>query len=442
MIKTSPIKSRHTFPLALLAGCLAASPVFAQPAPPAWQGVYGGTIGKARVVVALTPLSARYFYAGKANDLGLIIPENGDLSKLQETLTPDISEDDLKTKPKLATGTWSLSFDKDTLNGTWKDPSGKTDQPIALKRLSKGDEGANSVTMTLDNPGVYAAHWLSAAPALVSGGKEMTIGPLTLKTMRDPSFGGEVPRLVKAPEGVRIAAVNAGLERLQRYLRIQDRDCAQGLRGFRARTSDEPVSAIDKKGDDEDNAAVLKATYATDRLLTLEESHMTFCGGAHPNISLGNYTFDLSDGALVTGGAGGAGEFDDLGPKGLGRALDLGTASKRAKFDAFWKAAMRAGIAADRKAAKAQEKADPKKAEAKKEDDDGDCSKLLESQLKEKPITIHAYPTARGLAVRVADFPHYAEVCEVSDPINPVVLPYASLKPFLKPEQTLLPVGK
>jgi hypothetical protein len=442
--KPSPAKPRHLLHLALLAcsvaGALAASPAFAQAPPPAWQGVYEGTIGKAHVVLALTPISTRYFYLGKANDLGLMIPDDGNLSKLQETLAPDMSDDDIKKEPKLVTGVWSLSYDKGALSGTWKDPGGKNEQPIALKRLSTGDEGTYAVTMTLDNPGVYTAHWLRAAPALVASDKETTIGPLTLKNMRDPSFGGEVPRLVKAPEGVRIDAVNAGLERLQRYLRATDRECFQGSRTFRARTSDDPVSALDKKSDDDDdNATILKATFATDHLLTLEESHMTFCGGAHPNMNIGMYTFDLSDGALVTGARGGDDEFDDLGPKGLGRALDLGTASKRAKFDSFWKGAMRVGIAADRAATKAAEKG---KKDKKEDGDDGDCSRLTEAKLKEKPLTIHAYPTSKGLAVRVADFPHYAEVCEVTDPINPVVLPYAALKPFLKPGQTLLPTGK
>jgi hypothetical protein len=439
---TSSINTHHFLRLALLASSLtglAAMPAFAQAPPPAWQGVYEGTLGKAHIVVAMSPFSTRYFYAGKANDLGLMVPDDGKLTNLKETLTPDISDDDIKTKPKLLSGVWSLSYDKGALNGTWKDPSGKTEQPIALKRLSTGDEGSNNVTMTLDNLGVYAAHWVSVAPALVASDKETTIGPLTLKNMRDPSFGGEVPRLVKAPEGVRIDAVNAGLDRLQRYLRVTDRECFQGLRAFNARASEQPVSAIDKngdKGDEDTQAAVLKATFATDKLLALEESHMTFCGGAHPNMSLGNYTFDLSNGALVSGADNGTGDFDDLGPKGLGRALDLGAASKRAKFDAFWKAAMRVGIAADRKAAKAAEK-DKK---AKKEDgDDGDCNKLTEDKLKEKSITVHAYPTAKGLAVRVADFPTFAAVCEVVDNVNPVVLPYASLKPFLKPDQTLLP---
>jgi hypothetical protein len=152
------------------------------------------------------------------------------------------------------------------------------------------------------------------------------------------------------------------------------------------------------------------------------------------------YTFDLRDGALITNARGQADEFDDLGPKGLGRALDLGTASKRAKFDAFWKAAMRVGIAADRKAMKAAEKG--KTAKKEDEDDDGDCNKQIEDKLKEKPLTIQAYPTAKGLAVRVSGFAHFAEVCEVVDNVNPVILPYASLKPYLKADQTLLPAGK
>ena len=44
-----------------------------------------------------------------------------------------------------------------------------------LKRLSTDDESANTFTMTLDNVGVYAAHWLSTAPALVASDKETTV---------------------------------------------------------------------------------------------------------------------------------------------------------------------------------------------------------------------------------------------------------------------------
>ena len=411
--------------LPFLAGaCLSAavSTASAQAPPPPWQGVYEGVIGKAAVVVALSPISARYFYVGRSNDLGLIIAEDGNLSSLQETLAPDVSADDVADNPKLISGTWSLSFARGKLTGTWKDAQGQHASAIALTRVSTADEGSDSSDATLDRPGDYASRWLHSAPALVAQGAPTTIGPLSLRMMLDPAFGGAVPRLTRAPATVALGAVNAGLERLQRYLRLQDRGCFQGQRTMTARGAGASIADIDKQNGEDDSSTTLQATYASDRLLVLEESHLAFCGGAHPSLNVTAYTFDLATGALLTGGSSEDDELDGLGPAGLGRALDLARPEQRAKFDELWRAAMRKQIAAV----------------AASKDDDG-CGKEMEALFAEPKVWINAYPTSDGLTVRLTGFPEAMRICEVDPPLNPVILPYASLKPFLKPGQKLLP---
>jgi hypothetical protein len=424
----STIRSLSVLGLSVFGLFLALAPCLADQKPPVWQGVYEGTIGNAHVVAALAEDGARYFYAGKPNDLGLIVSADGTTLAIQETLAPTLAADDLKDRPQLLSGLWKVSFAHDALKGSWTDPRGKHARPIALRRVSTVDESLDAFSATLGNPGAYGGLWLRATPALLAEPKEMTVGPLAYHLLRDPQFGGAVPRLLRAPAGVNLAAVNASLGRLQDYLRLQDRDCFQGLRAMRARTPDNKLADVDKISADDDVSAVLKADYATDHLLTVEEAHMVFCGGAHPDNVLRTYTFDLSDGAQLTSIGFQEGD-DDLGPKALGRVLDLADPAKRAKFDAQWMGAMRAAIAADRKSSPG---ATPS---------DDDCGKIVEDALADKsmPASTAVYPTAKGLAVRVTGLPSAVRACEDQDPYNPIIIPYNALKPFLKPGQQLLP---
>jgi hypothetical protein len=172
----------------------------------------------------------------------------------------------------------------------------------------------------------------------------------------------------------------------------------------------------------------LTPTYATARLLTIEKSDMVFCGGAHPNLDVAVYTFDLADGALLTG----ADDRDPFGPSGLGRALDIEAAKRRAAFDALWMSDLRARIAAGAKAA------------PQNSDDDPHCGQALLDALRSDGAAIAkvVYPTAEGLAFRFLAFPHAVEgVCSAGYSFNPLVVPYRALKPFLKPNQTLLPMA-
>jgi hypothetical protein len=407
------------FLLAMLAACLA------DPQPPAWQGVYEGTIGSAHVVAALAEDGARYFYAGKANDLGLIVSAQGTALSIEETLTPTIADDDLKDHPQLLSGLWKVNFADDAIKGTWTDAQEKHPLPISLRRVSTADQSLYGASTSLGNPGAYGGRWIKAAPALVAEAKEEIAGPLTFRLLRDPQFGGAVPRLLRAPPNVNIEAVNQSLDRLQIYLRLQDRDCFQGLRANRARTAEGKIGDIDKSGADETSPAVLTPGFATDHVLTLDESEMTYCGGAHPDQILETFTFDLSDGAQLTS-LGFEDSNEDLGPKALGRVLDLESPAKRAKFTALWMGMMRAAIKADRKGAPPS---------------DDDCGKIIEDAIADtsNPASIAVFPTSKGLAVRVVSLFSAAQACEDQDPYNPIIISYAALKPFLKPGQQLLP---
>jgi hypothetical protein len=424
---------QRSLPAFVLAACLIAAsvlPGLAGPKPPPWQGVYEGTIGKAHVVVALTPDAARYFYAGKTNDLGLIVSAEGDHLSIVETLAPTIEADDVKDQPDLASGAWSVTFANGAIKGVWKDAHGERERPIALSRVSSDDESADSF-FRQKALGAYGERWLRTAPALVVDRAEKTIGPLSYRSMRDPQFGSAVPRLVKAPKPVNVEAVNATLDRLQRYFRLQDRDCLQGVREMHARAGANSLAQADKESADTgtDSATELKPIFATERLLTLERTQMVFCGGAHPNLVDEDYVFDLSDGAQLTerDDSDQAGDAGDLASSGLGRALDLADPRERAKFDALWMASIRAGIA------------------ARHADDEPECGDAIKEMLdqsdRDQPVSINAYPIAAGLAIRVTGFRHAIAICENGQSFNPTIIPYAALEPFLKPQQTLLPAG-
>ncbi len=417
-----------------IASCLVAvfaQPVCAQPKPPAWQGVYQGSIGKAQVVVALAPDGARYFYVGQTNDLGLIVSAEGDRLNMIETLAPAIEADGVKDKPDLVSGAWSVSFAAGAIKGAWKDAHGERERPVALSRVSNDDESADFV-FHQNALGAYGERWLRAAPALIADSAEKTIGPLTYRVMRDPQFGNSVPRLVKAPNTVAVEAVNAALDRLQRYLRLADRDCLQGVREMYARDGARSLAKADKENaaTRNDSPAALTPIFATDRVLTLEQTQMAFCGGAHPNLIEEAYVFDLADGAQLSGlddGSGKSGDSGDVDPAWLGRALDLADREKRSKFDALWMNAIRAGIAAPHA------------------DDVPECSQAIKDMLyqnsRDNPIAIVAYPLQAGLALRVTGFPHVIQICEDGQSFNPTIIPYAALKPFLKPRQMILPDG-
>ena len=402
----------------------------------AWEGVYEGVVGSARVIVVLAPEGARYVYASQANDLGLIVTAKGAGLALIETIAPGIGTDDVKTQPRLVSGRWSLRADGERLTGTWTDAKGGGSRPISLIRVSNTAETADS-TPVPGHPGPYGARWLAAAAKFSPQGKEASLGPLSYVMMRDDLYGNVMPRLTRAPQGVRIEAVNAALERLHRDLVLQDRDCAQSLRSSVALTNFAKFAAIEKDKQAGVSQGELTAIYASGSLFALEEGRSAFCGGAHPNASINHYTFDLAGARQITG----LNDADktDLGPSGLGAALDIADPGKKARFEAFWVARFRASLA--------KIKAMPaagKNAQDSGQDTGQDCAQQLDNDLEQNgaAISASAYPTAKGLAILATGFPHAMQVCAISFDQNPLLIPFAELRPFLKPGQHLLPPGQ
>ena len=397
-------------------------------AAPAWQGVYEGVVGASRIIVSLAPEGARYVYVTRPDDLGLIVEESGGGLKITETLAPGISAADVKDNPKLVTGQWTLAQQGEKLTGRWSDAKGQRGRAISLTRVAKQAEN-------IDDPripgqlGAYSARWLASAPAFVPQGGEASLGPLSYTMMRDDLYGNAVPRLTRAPKGVRIGAANAALEQLHLALVLLDRDCAQNLRSSAALTDPARLAEIDrpaKKGGRDPNASITPV-FASASLLTLYESRSRFCGGAHPTNSVAAYVFDLATPRQLTGLREGG---DDLGPSGLGGALDFSDGVKRTRFDAMWVARFRAAIAEDRKAHAGDETSEA-------------CGSDIDSQLEQSGAGIGklVYPVKDGLAIRASNFGQAAAVCASDYAANPLVIPWRDLRPFLNPGQTLLPEG-
>lgn len=417
------------FRIACLGLAVAASPALAgEP----WQGVYEGVIGSARVIVALAPEGARYVHVGRPNDLGLIVTAKGNDLEIVETVTPNIGADEVKTQPRLVSGGWALRLAGEKLTGSRIDLKSAGTRTVSLTRVSNNVENAD-FTGKPGRPGAYGARWLASTSHFLPMGKEASFGPISYTLLRDDLYGNAMPRLTRAPKGVRIEAVNRALESLHRDLVLQDRDCAQALRSSVALTDFTRLAATEKDKDTGVSQGEITVTYASDSLFALEEGRSTFCGGAHPNAFIHHYTFDLGGARQITG-VNDAGK-QDLGPSGLGAALDIADASKKARFDAFWVGKFRASL----------EKIKVLPAAGKDDQYAGqDCAQALDSDLQQNgaAISASAYPTPKGLAILATGFPHALQICSISFEPNPLVIPYAELRPFLKPGQHWLPIGQ
>ena len=413
---------RHLAALALLALALPAC------AGPAWQGVYDGVLGNARVIVALGPGYSRYAYLAKANDLGLIATEAGGGLQIAETIAPGIGADDIKANGKLVTGHWTLKQQGEKLTGRWTDAAGGRARAISLTRVSrKADSGEDAPG---GNPaGAYGARWLAAAAPFAQQGGEATSGPLAYTLLRDPHYGNTVPHLTRAAPGVRLEAVNKQLENLLGALVLRDRNCMQDLRSSTALSDPASLAEIERPPRKAVAASQesIKPVFATAGLLVLLETRSQFCGGAHSANTVSAFTFDLQSPRQITGLGEGS---DDLAPSALGAAFDFADTGKRTRFDSLWVERFRAAVAREAKVHGADEVATA-------------CGADLGGQLEQGGAGIDriVYPLKEGLAIRATGFGHATSICASDYAANPLVLPWAEVKPFLKAGQKLLPGG-
>ena len=231
--------------------------------------------------------------------------------------------------------------------------------------------------------------------------KPFSFGDVTLAFEKDSIFNLEMPIFAKHPDKTVMNRANALLRDYYRTSLMTYRECINGLPQEPGKPF-EPEYAFD-------------ATYASPQVVTLQESGSVFCGGAHPSNYVSYLTYDLLAGQQI------GGKYQlDLSPQGFGTLLKLASKPERIAFEKF-------AIGRWMDAAKAAGEAG----------DDGCAgpSFMGDDQPGEKNFSL-AFARS-GLAVQRTDYPHVASNCLFQD-YNPTIIPWADLKPWLRPGQKLL----
>jgi hypothetical protein len=379
-----------------------------------WEGVFSGTLGKSQVLVELTePLddmegetkreASRYSYLPKTRDLNLMLKsKSGDL-RFEETLLPHYQYSSPEVIDKKVTGTWVLSVKGASATGEWTSPDGKKRLPIKLSRVPN---------LPADNPfpnsniwtATYNAEWLKHV-TIAPFGKPQNFGAVGVDMMKDSAFGIEHPMLSNFPDAARKQAANTVLTAAFKTEIAQYRDCKNGV----------PIDWVDDAQPSEPEFAYT-VDYATPNLLSFTIGGSVFCGGAHPANYVTPVTYDLSTAEQIGGRAGE--NKSDLNPDAFGRILKLANKQERMAFERFALGLWKAGAAKDKDMAET-------------------CMTgwIDDSPEGEKDFSLSFTP--KGLAITRRDYPHVASVCLATD-FNPTIIPWADLKPWLKPDQTLL----
>lgn len=376
-----------------------------------WEGVFEGTLGKSRIIVQLVePLddregdtsreASRYSYLPKVRDLNLMLSGKDMPLAFEETLLQPWEFPEPLDGDKKITGQWSLSVEGDAAMGTWTSPDGKKTLSINLARLPLMDESKNYPDDNLLNA-TYTARWLKEV-TFADAGAAKPFGPVEVRFAKDSAFGIAFPVIGAFPDEARKTTINELLLTHHRRSVAQYRDCKNGV----------PVSWEEASGEPEFSYTI---KFASPTLLSITESGSVFCGGAHPSNYIRPITYDLTQPARM-GGA----DLLDLAPEGFGRVLKLANKDERIAFERFALSRWKEGAAKDKALGT-------------------ECGTgwIDDSPEGEKMFSLSF--TENGLAVQRNDFPHALSVCQFTD-FNPTIIPWADLKPWLKPGQTLLPV--
>jgi hypothetical protein len=387
---------------------------FAMPALGAdWEGVFEGTLGKSRIIVQLDrgpdgsssfkgccSDGSRYSYLPRNYDLKLVLDKTGGKLEFTEVTVPHYMAAELAPGDPARTGRWSRQVLGQQAMGTWTSTDGKKTLPIALSRLPLADEkdvapdGHRLVT-------TYNQRWFKEVK--ISGlEKPIKFGAVALAFETDSAFKLAMPVFTALPDQARMARANVLLRAFYKQSLMQNRDCINGLR-----------QEADVPKEPEYNFEVI---YASPRVLTISEGGSVFCGGAHPNNYVNYLSFDLMTARQI------GGHYQlDLSPQGFGAVLKLANKTERIAFENFalarWQAAAKAAGDADES-----------------------CSGpnfMGEQEPGEKEFGVSFSPL--GLNVFRNDYPSAAANCLFQD-FNPTVIPWADLKPWLRPGQKLLTV--
>lgn len=267
---------------ASLTGAGLAAP--AQEAPPAWAGVWQGTVGKVEVKLCLQhEYRARgaYYYARYLRVIAL----EGDDKARPDPLTVALTEAmPVPGKAGKAGGTeavaWTLraSTDRRTLEGSWRS-SAKT-LPVQLTRLAAPgpDERScetDAFSLPLERPGRVAA-----SDARLKGTAYRT---LSLVVEQQPDVGIAAFELLRDDAGA--VRFNAAMRKLLQDEQEAMFGCMRGALGSNASIGDYGMRVEPK--------AIGR------RWLVAGEGGSQTCGGAHPNHHLGYQTWDLEAGRTV-----------------------------------------------------------------------------------------------------------------------------------------------
>jgi hypothetical protein len=373
-----------------------------------WEGVFEGTIGKAKVLVELYAgeekstykggyrEGSRYSYLPKTRDINLILDSEGTSLHFTETLHLHRMFADEENKK--ITGKWEIDVKGAQALGTWTSPDGKKTLPITLTRstlLGSADVSPNNNQLSAS----YDALWLETVN-FTDAGTAKNFGAVEVRYLQDSAFGTKYPVFGKFPDGNQKAKINAMLLKQHMTSVASYRDCFNGV-------------PVDWSEPETELVLNYNFGYATERLLSYTETGSVFCGGAHPNNYVNPQTFDL-----VALQAIGNNDVLDLAPENFGRILKLASKDERIAFERFVLGRWRAAAEKDVELGK-------------------DCIEgwIFEAAEGEKDFGLSF--TEKSLAITRTDFPHVASVCLFAD-FNPTIIPWTDLKPWLKPGQNLL----
>jgi hypothetical protein len=376
-----------------------------------WEGVFEGTLGKSKIIVELNAgpeksaykggdvETSRYSYFPKPYDLNLIRSSEGEILTFTELNTRRWETEPLEAGDPRITGHWSLTVTAEGATGTWQSPDGKKDLPIALHRVALANpsplpENQSQLSYT------YNQTWLTGVQ-FTEGKSSPRFGGIDLRYETDGVFGLSYPVFERFPDAQRKDLANTMLRQRHRDAVMTYRDCKNSV----------PVEYRPKNPEPE---ITYDVTYASPTLLSIEESGSLDCGGAHPANYVNPMTFDL-----VTQKQIGGGDQLDHSDQGFGAIFKLTTKDERIAFERIAWGAWMANA-------------------AKVKEDEAQCMTIgFENEKPEGEKEFSLSFTAKGLAVRRTDYPSVAAVCLWQD-YNPTIIPWAALKPMLKPGQTLL----
>lgn len=290
------------FVLAFLISGLFTSVSYAQDETPVQQKVYEGTLGKSKIVLQYLEATQdgkkfhaiSYFYASQRLEIPLTNSKKSPNSYEEYSGDCYNDVDNCKLGAKI-----ELVPDGNNLRGVWKAENSNKTYAISLKPVAtasftqryKISEDADILSDTIGGADDVSKNMFKRKMALgeIIFSKEKFLNGYGYKTATDKQSGISYPILTTAPNGQNLATINAALTNvrltlvgygLQCKALPKDKNPSYGSYGDWDSYTSEPVNI-------------------NDRILVIEESGSTFCGGAHPNNSYLHAIFDMNTGELI-----------------------------------------------------------------------------------------------------------------------------------------------